>query len=365
MAANAESKRLQGSLARCARGGEPPWHAAAHRADGASLLSQLVIRYVDEDNRSYTATTYANALDSGRRAPDITGGGDAYRVTYRFPTGKAAENRYLSVAVEYALLNGYLQVRVPFDGIEENDRFKLVDISLLPYFGAGSPEDEGYFLLPDGNGAAIDFNTPRTGAVEYAAEVYGRDPSLKQQQKGAVAQPVSLPFLGIRRGQDALLAIAAEGGELATIKAAASGMSTQWNSAYFTFRYRETDNITLNEMSWSERVLPYLGEVNGDVEAFTVLYSFLPRGQADEAGMAAAGRRYLMQAYGMEAPETGSAPLYIDLYMCLERTKAMLGLPYSGTEVLTSFDQAIRLLDRDTERPPRRGGGAAERLARR
>lgn len=310
-----------------------------------TMLSQLVIRYVDEDNRSYTATTYANALDSGRRAPDITGGGDAYRVTYRFPTGKAAENRYLSVAVEYALLNGYLQVRVPFDGIEENDRFKLVDISLLPYFGAGSPEDEGYFLLPDGNGAAIDFNTPRTGAVEYAAEVYGRDPSLKQQQKGAVAQPVSLPFLGIRRGQDALLAIAAEGGELATIKAAASGMSTQWNSAYFTFRYRETDNITLNEMSWSERVLPYLGEVNGDVEAFTVLYSFLPRGQADEAGMAAAGRRYLMQAYGMEAPETGSAPLYIDLYMCVERTKAMLGLPYSGTEVLTSFDQAIRLLD--------------------
>ena len=97
-----------------------------------TMLSQLVIRYVDEDNRSYTATTYANALDSGRRAPDITGGGDAYRVTYRFPTGKAAENRYLSVAVEYALLNGYLQVRVPFDGIEENDRFKLVDISLLP-----------------------------------------------------------------------------------------------------------------------------------------------------------------------------------------------------------------------------------------
>lgn len=141
----------------------------------------------------------------------------------------------------------------------------------------------GISCCPDGNGAAIDFNTPRTGAVEYAAEVYGRDPSLKQQQKGAVAQPVSLPFLGIRRGQDALLAIAAEGGELATIKAAASGMSTQWNSAYFTFRYRETDNITLNEMSWSERVLPYLGEVNGDVEAFTVLYSFLPMGQADEA----------------------------------------------------------------------------------
>ena len=38
-----------------------------------TMLSQLVIRYVDEDNRSYTATTYANALDSGRRAPDITG----------------------------------------------------------------------------------------------------------------------------------------------------------------------------------------------------------------------------------------------------------------------------------------------------
>ena len=32
-----------------------------------TMLSQLVIRYVDEDNRSYTATTYANALDSGRR----------------------------------------------------------------------------------------------------------------------------------------------------------------------------------------------------------------------------------------------------------------------------------------------------------
>lgn len=103
---------------------------------------------MDEDNRSYTATTYANALDSGPAGAGYYGGGDAYRVTYRFPTGKAGGDRYLSVGGGYALLNGYLQVRVPFDGIEENDRFKLVDISLLPYFGAGSPEDEGYFLLP-------------------------------------------------------------------------------------------------------------------------------------------------------------------------------------------------------------------------
>ena len=49
--------------------------------------------------------------------------------------------------------------------------------------------------------------------------------------------------------------------------------------------------------------------------------------------------------------------------MCVERTKAMLGLPYSGTEVLTSFDQAIRLLAQKGL-DPRYGARPLRRLIR-
>ena len=311
-----------------------------------TMYSQLVIRYCDADNRQYTATSYANALDAGERAPEIVREEDKIQVTYRFLTGKEADNLYISLTVEYRLEAGALWVSVPLDRIQENDRYRLVDVAVLPYFGAGSPEEEGYLLLPDGNGAVVDFNTVNTGAVEYSRYIYGRDPAISLYYKDDETQPVCLPVFGVRHeGAGGFLAVIDEGDALASVTASSGGISTQWNNAYFTFRYREYTTISLNEMTWNERNLPYLGEVNNDVEAFTIAYFFLPEDRAEVADMAAVNRDYLMQRYGMTPVEAGGSRWYVDLPISVQTTQAVLGLPMETVRPLTTFPKAGEILD--------------------
>ena len=310
-----------------------------------TMQSQMVIRYCDADNRIQTSTSYGGALNSGKKAPVIQNSGDLYAVTYEFMTGKSTDNLFISVTVEYSLAGGMLQARVPFEKIKENEKFKLLDISLLPHFGAGAPDAEGYILVPDGNGALIDFNSPQSGAEEYSGYVYGRDATLRKQAKDVPSQTVSLPVIGIKNNDSALLAIAEEGGALASVHASPGGVNTAWNSAWFTFRYREYDNIALNEMTWSERILPFTGEINNGCEAFSVLYCFLNGDKAGTAGMAAANRSYLTQKYNLTvAPKKGSAA-YLDLPMSVRKTEAVVGMPVTTTRTLTDFAQAQGIID--------------------
>ncbi|MHB1454527.1 MAG: DUF5696 domain-containing protein [Saccharofermentanales bacterium] len=311
-----------------------------------TMLSQMVIRYVDADNRTYIATSYANALDNGKKSLGMTGSGGSYRAEYSFVTGKAAEGLDITIPVTYEIYDGSLRVCVITSEIDENEEYKLLDITLLPYLGAASEEEEGYLLIPDGSGALIPFGIGSAGAAEWSQNIYGRDAALKTKTMNEVNETVRLPVFGIKKKDSAMLAIIDSGEALCSVSAQTEGMSSSWNTACFTYRYREYDTITLNEMGWNERNIPSVSKTPNSGQPFIVQYFFLEGEDADYAGMARLHREYLMNKENIrKAKVPDLVPLYLDINMSVRRIRPVLGLPTEVVEPLTTYEELTGILD--------------------
>ncbi len=81
------------------------------------------------------------------------------------------------MALEYTMDDWGLQVTLPASGIRFNESlYKLDNIEVLPYMGAGSNPNSGYTLFPDGSGALFDFEKLDTKQkVTISGKVYGPD----------------------------------------------------------------------------------------------------------------------------------------------------------------------------------------------
>ena len=60
--------------------------------------------------------------------------------------------------MEYRLEGDDLIVTVPLSEIEYKENAPIVSMTILPYFGAGSTQEDGYMLVPEGGGSIIRFN---------------------------------------------------------------------------------------------------------------------------------------------------------------------------------------------------------------
>ena len=69
----------------------------------------------------------------------------------------------IMIPLRYTLVEDTLEVCIPADGIQElwPEEYLALDVDILPFFGAGEPADAGYFLVPDGSGAADFHSIPR------------------------------------------------------------------------------------------------------------------------------------------------------------------------------------------------------------
>ena len=80
------------------------------------------------------------------------------------------------MALEYTLDKDGMSVRLPANGIRFNESlYRLENIVILPYMGAGMSPNEGYTFFPDGSGALFDFETLYALGVDTnkAGKVYG------------------------------------------------------------------------------------------------------------------------------------------------------------------------------------------------
>ena len=81
------------------------------------------------------------------------------------------------LALEYTIDDWGLIVTLPASGIRFNESlYKLDDIEILPYMGAGSNPNSGYTFFPDGSGTLFDFEELNTKQkVTISGKVYGPD----------------------------------------------------------------------------------------------------------------------------------------------------------------------------------------------
>lgn len=248
--------------------------------------------------------------------------------------------------VEYTLEDDHVKAVLKTADIrEKKPSNRATEVTLLNAFGAADTSGEGYFVIPDGCGAKIDFNTDRaTKTNAYKQRIYGNDITAVPATKSASGEQIYLPVFGIVREDSAMLAVASGGDTNACISAKTSGQSgSTRNICNFTFILRDTDDYYMSGSS-NERFTMF---ESGDIKSDDIEIRYYPiiKEGADYTDIAARYRQYLLEEENVRVrTEKGDAPLYVGLYGGTLKKQSVLGIPVTMKNTLTTYKQAKNIL---------------------
>ncbi len=274
------------------------------------------------------------------------------------------------MSLEYLLEEGGFSVRLPARGITfDSSLYKLLSVSVLPYFGAGHADDFGYNFIPDGAGALIDYDDI-TATTTVAGDLYGTDFSF-HSASGGTMESWRMPVYGLVTDRPAnsrlryeeetekirqgYVAFMTEGDALTRLTSYHGGTSLRngsslhpYNSVYPTFYPRQVDSYPLQGITVSGGTATYeIDAPRSYVGNFTTKYRFLWQEDASYVGMAEAWRKHLIES-GQLSPLTdedgADIPLYINAFGDIDTKDYILGVPVNTKTALTTFAQAETMI---------------------
>ena len=277
------------------------------------------------------------------------------------------------ISLEYTLDKEGLTVRVPANGIRFDESvYRLDDIEILPYMGAGSNPNSGYTFFPDGSGTLFDFEelAKLTVPTWFHGSIYGHDFTYsKINTQMPHNQVVRYPVFGLVEDETledgsersrGFLAVIEEGESLMTLSA---HHSTYYNTVHMVISPRPYDEYKLADaisVSTSGAfVVASPRKYTGD---FRIRYTMLTdpdvktgEGYYDTSyvGMAKAYREYLIKNGTLskltENDVKTDIPLYIETFGAIETTEKFMSIPYDTMKALTSFDDIKKMYDELSE----------------
>ena len=260
--------------------------------------------------------------------------------------GYESENKkpWFRIPLSYRLDGKRLVAGVDPGSVDYNrDGYYLVEVELLPYFGAAFKGTEGYIFVPDGCGALIDHDKKADSV--YTARVYGQDITMNvlSQTKSQTDQAltVKLPVFGQKNGDKAFLAVITDGSAYADITASTSGRVNSYNNVYAGFQFLEYGESTLGSMVGSNSFQMYSKEAFSS--SYAVSYEFLHGDEADYSGMAGSFRKYIE---GNHKSTGDSLPFYAEYIGAIDKDATFLGIKYRAVTRVTTYAQAREITDR-------------------
>lgn len=177
-----------------------------------------------------------------------------------YATENVSDKPVFNVSVEYRLEGEDLVVTVPMSELEYKEEYPILNLTILPYFGAGGTKEDGYMLVPEGGGAIIRFNNGKLAQNSYYSNVYGWDMA---QGRDYVVHETREYYgvYGISKGDASYLSILEDGAAYASITADISGRNNSYNyvNANFSILHREQCDVAdkyNGEMFMYEENLP-------------------------------------------------------------------------------------------------------------
>ena len=250
---------------------------------------------------------------------------------------------HFDIPLVYRLDGPSLLAYIPTNEISYPVDYPLARITMLEFFGAAGLEAEGYIMVPDGSGSLIYLNNGRTTDQQFVAWVYGRDRTFGANVLPPQPEPVRMPVFGLMRDGRAMFAIIEDGDALAIMNTRVSGMINSYNTVWADFRSLPFDYLQLEHMGDNQLQLFQNSMIEG---AFKIRYSFLDGDAADYSGMAKLYQDYLVERGLLTRRQSrNELPFVMESLGAIQRTKNFMGIPYQGTVALTTFAQAISLLE--------------------
>ena len=151
-------------------------------------------------------------------------------VTYYFDDG-------IGFSASIFLSDEGLTVSVDTSSFKESEELFISRIQFLPFFSASSLNDSGYFVIPDGSGAVVEFNNGKRGT--YSEPVYGDDMVDTKNVEVTSSLPITLPLIGINKdGLGSMIAVTTSSATMADIVCSTSNENNPYNIAFFEFNLR-------------------------------------------------------------------------------------------------------------------------------
>lgn len=245
-----------------------------------------------------------------------------------------------NISVIYTLEGNSLTVRIPGESLHCPDDYLMTGLQVLPYFGAGSTEDEGYLLIPDGGGAVIDFNTRNGTASSVSSKVYGWN-SAKAKEQMISENAVSFPVFGIQKNSGYLLAVTESGAGELTMEANTSGDRNSYNTVIPSFEVVHGDMVYVSSKS---NVQVLVEEKNRQYEDICIRY-FAGTGDS-YVDMAGTYRDYLLEKYPhLTGTESNGLPVAVELIGAMDHITQVAGIPMQTVLPATTYQEASQMVE--------------------
>lgn len=273
-----------------------------------------------------------------------------------------AENELLEVNVEgdnkpvfqipvtFQLVDGDLVAEIQSEEIVIPENYNLYNITLLEYFGAAAKDTEGYFLVPDGSGALINFD-PQRSVKSYIQSLYGKDATIIEKEKTFYGQNAHLPVFGMKTGTGGMFAIIESGDALASVNAYISGLNSSYYNIYPRFNVSPTTYMTYEGNSMQASGV-YLFPQDISRVNIRVRYKVLDESNNTYVGMAKLYRSYLEDNGILKKldNDVSKVPFFMEMQGFIEKRKMFFGIGYDSTQPLTTFEQAQQIYQEATEK---------------
>lgn len=262
---------------------------------------------------------------------------DGVKVVCRFDTDSTG----FVVPFTVTLADDHVEWELLYDQVEETGKAQITDIELLPNWGAGYHDEDGYVLIPDGSGAIIEYADAATSTESYAQRVYGDDPSQDLiYSRVTDAKTVRMPIFGMKNGDGAVLSVIHSADVYATVCAATSN---GYVTAGCKFIYHEADLTGIQQKDGGTRTVTIVQSAPVAVNPVVRQY-YLSGKDADYSGMARTYRAYLEAEQGLTLlAEKPTPAVHVEAFGSVPQKQVIFGIPVNSTLSATTFQQLTEL----------------------
>lgn len=311
----------------------------------ALLVNSVKVTDVDAPSTPLRSAKHGSSGE-GITAVEITDKG--FKATVEFPAQGITIPYYVTLTDDHFDVSVAINEihEVEFDSPEDIDDStrSVVDLGVMANLGAAYADEDGYFVIPDGSGAIINFNNGKHAMSNYSQKMYGKDYAISQDMAPKKTEQAYLPILGIVRENDALLEVITEGAAYATAKSYVSRQNaTGYNTAYFEFSVRSNDQYFMGAVNAS--ALKSYEQSKIPEERVSIRYYPIAKTKASYVDVAKRYQQYLLDEGLMSKKDGSTSPLYVDLYGGTVKEQSVLGLPVKQQTAATTYEQAKMILE--------------------
>lgn len=280
----------------------------------SKIESGITIEYYVVDTKSEIQSkelTYGIRVKNklvGSSTMKVVNPKERFYIDVNFLVNETKNSKFdISFRVEISIDKDKLNVRVPYESIEEKETktgeastslnqvptvYRLKSITLFPYFGSENYKINGYSFIPDGSGALIRYNDHESSTA-YIKKLYGNDYSFTEYSNSTYIKDngyLNLPIFGVNHGynQAAFLCEATSGlGSIELHSYPYKYSLIPVNTTFFKYYVRDTFSVNM-----SQGTMYLLNEVPYPSD-YSLSYSFLSGDKANYVGMAEVYRESL------------------------------------------------------------------------